>query len=291
MRTWITALRLYSLPASLLPTILVVLIGASQSGSPDWLAGLAASIGAIVLHWSVNLLNDVEDFRRGIDTLDNNGGSGVLAREHLSPRALTIAALVLMVLASLGGIPLALKAPTIAAISVAVGAVCALGYSAPRVGLKYTGLGEWAVFLGMGPLLTNAISVAWWGSFSAHTTLAGIFTGGLSVVLLHANNIEDHEADSGAGARTLAIRMGRSNARRLLLALVIGLGALAFLWISSRSPIATIALAPLALVMIRTTRHASSPSPAGFREAGIRFHMAGSLSISLAWLLIVASGR
>jgi 1,4-dihydroxy-2-naphthoate octaprenyltransferase len=81
--------------------------------------------------------------------------------------------------------------------------------------LKYIGLGDLAVYAAFGPLLAcTAVFAAGsrdWDSFvreCVFSTPVTLFV----VAILHANNVRDLKTDGLAGAKTLAVRLGKTAA-------------------------------------------------------------------------------
>ncbi len=120
----------------------------------------------------------------------------------------------------------------------------------------YDGLGELFVFLFFG-----VVAVA--GSYFAQTErivweaiALSIPVGLLAAAILIVNNVRDVDTDRRAGKRTLAVKLGRSGARRLFLAVLV----VAFLtpvatWIAgglSGWILISLAAAPLAVALART---------------------------------------
>jgi len=159
------------------------------------------------LQISVNLLNDVADFTKKIDRPDTLGGSGVLVKGWFELNQLNVIAWSFTLVALLFGffiIPKDAHFVILLAISIGV----ALGYSFKGGGLKYIGFGDFAVFITCGPALTFAFSLVATQQSYIPSLIPGIFTGLLSVAILHANNFNDFETDRAAGATTFAHILG-----------------------------------------------------------------------------------
>jgi 1,4-dihydroxy-2-naphthoate polyprenyltransferase len=230
LEVWWLALRPFSFPASTMPvlfgTVLAVTVGGAVFRP---LLFIAALVAMLLLHGGANVLNDVCDFRKGLDR-EVLPVSGAVVRGLLSPGEALRGALVLFGAGSLLGLFLAWMSGwsilLIGLIGVAVGVL----YSATPLGLKYRALGDLAVFLNFGLL----------GSLGAWTIQAGrpawlpVFWAlpfSLLVVgILHANNWRDIRGDKAGGCATVASLLGerRSEAyyRVLILAPFILVGAL-----------------------------------------------------------------
>jgi 1,4-dihydroxy-2-naphthoate octaprenyltransferase len=132
-----------------------------------------------------------------------------------SERSLWAASLVLLAIAFLCGAYIALyRGPTVLAIG-AVGVLVALLYTAGSRNIKSLGLGELAVFLVYGPLMTVAAYFVQTGLFSWASLAASLPVGIVMALILLSNNIRDIKADAGARVRTLAVRIGAGQAKTL----------------------------------------------------------------------------
>jgi 1,4-dihydroxy-2-naphthoate octaprenyltransferase len=95
------------------------------------------------------------------------------------------------------------------------GVLMAIFYTAGPLPLAYIGLGEVAVFIFMGPLMTLGTYYAVTGGrTSTAALLSGLPIAFTVANILHANNMRDYEADKAANKRTLAVRFGMARARQ-----------------------------------------------------------------------------
>jgi 1,4-dihydroxy-2-naphthoate octaprenyltransferase len=225
VRRWLVALRIYSLTASLSPLALVWLYGAWRGWDARWVVASLAGLAVVCLHLSVNLLNDVADTVRGIDTSDNGGGSGVIARGELSLEAVERVAVGLFWAGVMLGLPALWADPWEVAAIALVGVFGVWGYSGRRFGLKYLALGDLLVFVAMGPALTLGLSLASYGRWDFGVVLIGVLVGLAAHVILHTNNLQDAEIDAAHGARTWAQMLGFNGARWWIV------GVLALMWV------------------------------------------------------------
>jgi 1,4-dihydroxy-2-naphthoate octaprenyltransferase len=211
---WARAVRAYALSATLGPALGVGALSFYSGEETNWTAWFLALLGVAALQVAVNVLNDVSDYERLIDLPGTQGGSGVIQDAWWTPAELrTFAYMAFGIGAVLGMVALwmALSAGRdlwVAGVLVAGGIVATLGYSTPGVlGLKYIGLGEVAVLIGCGPLIT--LGMRWVaGDVGPGVVLLGWIVGFLACALLHVNNLEDMMIDRERGARTLAQALG-----------------------------------------------------------------------------------
>jgi 1,4-dihydroxy-2-naphthoate octaprenyltransferase len=210
--TWIAAMRPKTLGASLCP----VLMGAAlawNDGVFAWMPVAAALAGACLLQIASNFANDLYDGLRGTDTGARLGPPRAVAGGLVTPAAMRRALLLVLALAAIPAGFLAWHAGwAFAAIGV-VGAVCAVGYTAPPMSLAYRGLGDLFVFAFFGPLAVAGTRAACDGHWSAAAIVCGIAPGAIGVALLATNNLRDRAGDEAAGKRTLAVRFGEQFGR------------------------------------------------------------------------------
>lgn len=211
---WLEGARLRTLPAAVAP-VLVGTGAAAQVGSADVGRALLAAGVALALQVGVNFANDYSDGVRGTD-LDRVGplrltASGAAPPGHVRAAAFGafgVGAVLGLVLVALSGQwwLLAVGATAIAA---------AWYYTGGRHPYGYIGLGDVGVFVFfglvavLGTTYTQADRVTWPSAAGA----VGI--GLLACALLMVNNIRDVPGDAVAGKRTLAVRIGDRQARRV----------------------------------------------------------------------------
>jgi 1,4-dihydroxy-2-naphthoate polyprenyltransferase len=199
------SLRAFSLPLSVLP-VPVAAAAALPAMKWRWDVLLVAMIGAAAVHLVGNLLNDVFDFRSGVDRRvegDEGRPGRLLVRGlmHPSQVALEAAAAGAMALGAAafilwrcGWAPLAFAAG---------GAMFACAYTAPPFVLKYRGVGEGAIFLAFGPLLLLGAAWTQAGQFVLPALLLSLPIGCATTAVLVGNNLRDRQEDAQAGIRTL----------------------------------------------------------------------------------------
>jgi 1,4-dihydroxy-2-naphthoate polyprenyltransferase len=220
LRLWLLAARPRTLPAAIAP----VLVGTALAGSEDVFRALpfvAALVGSVFIQIGTNLSNDYSDARRGADTEDRLGPVRVTAGGLMPPRRVLIGTYVAFGVAVAAGLYLA---------AVAGGELLVVGAASILAGVLYTGgprpygyegLGELFVFLFFG-----IVAVA--GSYFVQTEelrweafALAVPVGLLAAAILVVNNVRDIETDRRAGKLTLAVKLGRENARTLFAAMVV----------------------------------------------------------------------
>ncbi|HWO22132.1 MAG TPA: 1,4-dihydroxy-2-naphthoate polyprenyltransferase [Kofleriaceae bacterium] len=254
MRIWISAARLRTLPAAIVPVAVGTAV-ARAAGSIAWGPALAALGSALAIQIGTNFANDVFDAERGADGPDRVGPTRAVAAGLISAAAMkramigafAVAAALGLYLVAIGGWPVA----ALGIASIAAG----IAYTGGPWPLGYHGLGDVFVlgFFGFGAVCGTAYVQL--GHVPALAVWAALPVGALSTAILVVNNLRDRATDERAGKRTLAVRLGRratliEYAALLAVAFAVPLGlALATsggAWLAL--PLAT---APLALARLR----------------------------------------
>ena len=215
---------------------------------------LGALLGAVLLHSGTNVVNEVYDVRRGIDTITSPRASHAVLKGRISERgALRLAGLFFLVAVLVGLALTALRGWPIVALGLA-GLAGGYFYTAPPFEYKYRALGVPLVFLLMGPLMTVGAYYAVSGAWSVQALVLSVPVGLLVAAILHGNEWRDISEDTRAGIVTLSARIGAGMAHYGYVALVVGayvaLGvAVALGWLPAATMIAVLSLPLLAQVM------------------------------------------
>lgn len=208
------------LPTSLVPAAVGLAAAIGVGGALWWLA-IPTLLALALVHAGTNVINDVEDFDRGVDDIDKFDNSRVFTTGLMSVVAgRRLARALFLTGFALGAAIAAFHGPALLAIGVA-GIAVGYGYSAGPHPLKYAGLGEVAIVPVMGPLITQGAYTALTGDgFEAAAFWVGLAPGLLIAAVLAANNLADIPGDAAAGVRTLAVRLGFARARSLYLTML-----------------------------------------------------------------------
>jgi 1,4-dihydroxy-2-naphthoate octaprenyltransferase len=211
-----TAVRAYSFTASILPAVIAAAYGAAQGYALSWLRLVLVGIGVVSIHAASNIVNDIEDFRHGIDSATHPGTHGILARGLLSARQLWVQAYVLFALGALAGGLIAVQVGWGMVAAGLMGMAGGYGYTAPPLYFKYRGWGEVVVFVLYGPLLMSAAFAAVYGRWAWMPVLLSLPVALTVVAILHGNNCRDYAHDKAHGITTMAIRLGFGRSRYTL---------------------------------------------------------------------------
>ncbi|HEY3773906.1 MAG TPA: prenyltransferase [Solirubrobacteraceae bacterium] len=234
MRLWYRSLRAPSLLTSVVPAAAGGLTAIGARHAEWWLLAVAL-LALLCLHAGTNISNDVEDAARGVDPPDKalrnsqvfNTGRLTIAEGRRLYGSCFGTGLLLGVLIAI------VQGPAILVIGV-IGLLGGLLYTVGPWPYKYLGLGETAIVLLMGPLMTQGAATAVSGdAFAAQAFWVGIGPGLLITCVLASNNLDDIDGDRAAGARTLAVRVGFGRYRILYVAAILAvIPAQVALWAS-----------------------------------------------------------
>ena len=291
--SWTGIADVIRLPFLPLAALLVLTGTALQSRvhAVSWGAAALAAAGLVAMHAAVNALNELSDYRTGIDLHTErtpfSGGSGALPAGRLSLRAtwvvaavsLTTAALVALVLLSRGGYPLL-------AVLVA-GLALTLGYT--PWGTR-SGVGEVAAGLGLGTLPIIGSALVQGVPLAPGVWPVAAVACLMTFNLLLLNTFPDEAADRAGGRRTLLLLLGRARARRCYLAAVaLAVGVLAGAIVAGRLPRgAVLALIPAAATLPAwrwAADDAAQPVPISALAGNVVWNLGTHLLLALALLL------
>jgi 1,4-dihydroxy-2-naphthoate octaprenyltransferase len=214
-------LRPFAFTASVIP----VLAGAALAWVDEawnWAPFLASLLGAVFLHAGNNIVNEVYDVRKGIDSITSPRASHAIVKGRMTEGAALIVSGAAFALAVVVGLYLIwLRGPAIIGLG-SLGLLGGWGYTAPPLEYKNRGFGVPLVFLLMGPLMVEGAYYAVSGAWSLTALVLSIPVGLLVAAILHGNEWRDIREDSRAGISTLSGRIGRRWAHYGYVALVLG---------------------------------------------------------------------
>jgi 1,4-dihydroxy-2-naphthoate octaprenyltransferase len=211
---FLRATRLPFLSATFVPIGLGIAVAALR-GQWHWGFAVLTLIAGACVHLGVNVVNDVFDTKSGADAANVtptqfSGGSRVIHYGLLSMRQMQLMSAAFYAVGL--GIGLYLAAARAFWLLVAIGALGALVgyfYTAPPLRLVHRGLGEIAVFLGFGPVMTLGAYAVQTKHFAWEPVFASLPVGILVALILYVNEIPDRPGDAAAGKRTLPVRLSK----------------------------------------------------------------------------------
>lgn len=220
LNLWIKGARPKTLPAAVAP----VLVGSAcasleSSAAQVWGNSFLALIVSLALQVAVNFANDYSDGIRGTD-LDRVGPMRLVGSGAKQPIEVKRAALVAFSIAAVFGFWLAAVTSWWLLV---VGVACiAAGwfYTGGSKPYGYYGFGELFVFIFFGVVATTGTTFVITQTVTPTSIVASIAVGCLACALLVINNLRDIPGDTLAGKKTLAVRLGDKQTRRMYFAML-----------------------------------------------------------------------
>lgn len=220
LKVWFRAVRPFSFTASIIPVTLGAILSIKQSKF-SILYFILTLITIILLHSSINLLSDHDDFENRVDTKESYGSSRVIFDNLLSSNQLCRAGYILLSLGTILGIILAYKRGLFILILGLVSTFLGYSYSRKPLCLKYRGLGAPTVFLLFGPLMVMGSYYVQMQSISLDAFIISIPIGLLTTAILQANDIRDVLQDQKSGIKTLSIIVGKRSSKIIYCTLLV----------------------------------------------------------------------
>ena len=217
MNKWIQGARPRTLSAAVAP----VLIASALAGSEfNWFRAALALKVAVWLQIGVNYANDYSDGVKGTD--DNRiGPTRLVASGLASAKAVKNAAFISFAIASISGTWLSLLTSPLLILIGMLAIAAAWGYTGGKNPYGYSGLGEISVFAFFGLVATMGTYYVQTENITVLSFIVAIPMGALACAILEINNIRDRAHDELVGKRTVAVRLGDTNARRLFVSLLL----------------------------------------------------------------------
>lgn len=214
---YLKALRLPFLTGSLLPVLVGAALAYWAEHTWNWPFLFLTVLGVAGLHLGANLLNDYYD-SFGSDPLNLyftpfSGGSRVIQDQELTAETVRWLAFLFLGVGVLCGLALIFLGRTWVALLGLFGLAAGYLYSASPVQLMSLGLGELAIFVAFGPLLSWGAYYVQTGSLKPVGLAVGLPLGFLITAILWINEFPDIEADAAAAKRHLVVRLGLGPAR------------------------------------------------------------------------------
>ena len=286
LQIWLIASRPRTLPAAVAP----VLVGTALAwtvGPLDWVAFVAASLGALFIQVGTNLSNDYSDARRGADTEDRLGPGRVTAGGLVPPKQVLFATYASFGMAVLCGIYLIIIAGPVLLLIGAASILAGVLYTGGPRPYGYEGFGEVFVFTFFGIVAVTGSYFVQRQALEWEAFVLAVPVGLLASAILVVNNVRDLETDRRAGKKTLAVRLGRANTRRLF-AVMVALAyptALIPTLVGSLNawPVLVVLTIPIAVALVKTVAsHTDGPT--------LNSALARSGLLELAFCLLLTIG-
>ena len=215
LSVWFRVIRVRFLLASIIAVSVGLALNWWQNSSIELFDALLTFAGVMALHASVDLLNDLWDFKRGIDTKTTrtkmSGGTGVLPEGLLKPSSVYRAGVLFLIIGTLAGGYFVITDGITIAIILGFTILSIYFYSTKIVD---SGLGEFFVAV-KGAMIVIGTLFIQSGEISLESIFAGIVVGALSSLVLFIASFPDHDADKSKGRKTLVIIVGKQKAAKL----------------------------------------------------------------------------
>jgi 1,4-dihydroxy-2-naphthoate octaprenyltransferase len=220
-KAWLLLPRFHFIPLTLIMVSLGTAIAAYEG---FFYLGyfLLAMIGSLLVHMTVNVINDYYDYVDGIDINTErtpfSGGSGVLTGNLIKPRQAFWFATICLFIAMVIGFYFVMVRGWLLFPLLLLAGFSAYFYN---VYLSKWLVGELFAGLNFGPLLVLGSYYVQTGRYSLESLVASLAPGLLTANLLFLNEFPDREADQKGGRKHLVIAMGKKNARFFFVAFLV----------------------------------------------------------------------
>jgi 1,4-dihydroxy-2-naphthoate octaprenyltransferase len=268
-------------------------------GAPvHWVNLPLAVVGAFFAHLAANTINDVYDYRSGVDTLaptresPDFGGSNVLTGGLMSVGEALGWGVGFAAAALACGAVIALSVGWGVFLPALAGAFLAFQYVAPplRFGYLGRGLGELGILVAFGPLTVGGAAWAVGGRWSWDAAAMGIVVGINIVAILYCHHFTHPEADREIGKMSPVAVLGKAWGLRLAWLLpVLSAGTLLVLAAVRLLPVLTLLalVAPVVLgaALARTSPEADMETFGNLTRAAAGAATVGGAVLALALLV------
>lgn len=220
---WLIIIRACVFSMTMTSTVIGVFLGL-RDGHSAWGLALLVMVGLLCAHAANNVLNDLMDYRSGVDSPDYfrvQYSPHPIHAGWLTARGLFLAFLFFSL------IDFIIMLVFIQVVDIGVlffalaGFLISVCYVGGTYSLKFTGLGELAVFLVWGPLMIGGTYYVITGDINTPVFLASIPYGLVVTTVIMGKHIDKLEKDKAKGIRTLPVILGVSGALHLIKALII----------------------------------------------------------------------
>jgi 1,4-dihydroxy-2-naphthoate octaprenyltransferase len=218
---WYELARPFSFTASIVPVAAGGAL-AAVDGAFDWALFLGALFAAVLLQLGTNVINEIYDVRKGVDSITSPRASHAIIKGRVTERGAFVIAFLAFAAATAIGVWLIFERGWPVVLLGAVGLAGGFFYTAPPFQYKFHALGVPLVFLLMGPLMVVGSYYVVTGTFDWGAVIVSIPVGFLVAAILHGNEWRDISEDARSGIATLSTRLGRRAAHIGYVSLVVG---------------------------------------------------------------------
>lgn len=212
LRTYVLALRPWSLSASLMPTLVGSAIAYKYPGSPEfnWIILVLTIFTVVSVHGAGNVVNTYFDYVKGID--NRKSDDRTLVDHILSKDEVVSLGALLYFAGCIGFILLAVLSPAKMEHLALVyfGGLSSSFLYTGGIGLKYIALGDVLILIIFGPISVLFAFMSQTGRLEWSTIYYAVPLALNTEAILHSNNTRDSEYDKTVGIVTLAILIGHT---------------------------------------------------------------------------------
>jgi 1,4-dihydroxy-2-naphthoate octaprenyltransferase len=231
-KAWILATRPKTLSAAVVPIVAAIGLTKASSTTPvQWWIVVCALLASFCIQIGTNIVNDAMDFKKGADNEKRLGPMRVTQQGIFTYQQVLMMAALFFALAIVLGIPLVvhggLPIVVIGLLSVLMG----YAYTSGPFPLAYYGLGDLFVILFFGLVAVGGMFYLLTGQYNLDAFVLGLQIGFLSTVLIAINNLRDIASDKEVNKKTLAVRLGKTNAKIWICFLIIAPFLLGYYWL------------------------------------------------------------
>lgn len=211
---WLMAVRLRTFP---IPTIQVLTglgLAYAVTGQLNLLLALYTWLVALFITIGTNLINDVFDIEKGGDTLKRHGQMKVIRLGLLTRDQVFRAGILFFLAAIVCAIPLAMHAGVTILLIVILSTLIGYAYTGGPFPICYIGLSEIFILVFYGFVCVGSAYYIQTLSFDFKVVLCAVQMGFLAILPNALNNFRDLSEDAVINKRTLAVRFGKTFARK-----------------------------------------------------------------------------
>ncbi len=218
IRAWIQASRIQFFVATFIPLFIGWFLAIHNSGQTRIGRFVLVLIGSLIIHLITNLANDYFEHDTGTDAGEAIGGSRVIQEGKIAPQTILKVIIILYGIAFIIALTIILHFRLyLLSIPVLFAAASSYFYVAPPIRYGYHGLGELFVGINMGPIMVTGTYWVIAGNPDWIPLLISLPVGLMVSSILYYQSLPDMKTDFQAHKFTVAVRLGKEGAYRVLL--------------------------------------------------------------------------
>ncbi len=212
---WWRVLRVYSLPASMIPVLLGNAYAFAKTGELNLIVFAAMALASALIHMSTNLFNDYYDYKRGLDTEESVTLGGGIVHDGASPEQIFRLAVGMDIAAVLLGVYLCMQSSLTLALWGLLFLIIGYCYTGGPIPIAYLPIGECMSGLCMGAGITCIAYYVQTGVFTWDSLMVAVPLILLIGLIMATNNIRDRVGDAKNGRKTIPILLGHNLAVKI----------------------------------------------------------------------------